>query len=190
MKTLLILFLGIFTTGSSAGIYKEYFTYVKTIDGIAAPSCDVVHYRVQEFIRREFEVEEVLEWYSPLELTREQRAGLLALFRRMPFFQEDRVYEHLLVYHEWKVNPEELQKHRTFVKKSSVFRNSKYDWSDPHNGTFPEDVEVRVTEDTVYLKQKMSFERFCLGAEKILIILQPGEDEIILHGENSIELLD
>lgn len=190
MKALLFFVLVIFTnTHVSADTYTEYLTYTRTVDGTPAPSCAVVSFRLQEFIRRELEVEDFIEWYSPLRQTPEQRSALMNFFRRMPFFYTDRVYEHLYVFHEWKVDPAALEAFRLSDRPGTAFSSSRHAWSDPYNGRLPDDIAVELRPGVVRLRQQMSFERFCLEDPEIILGLEAGSKSLTMLGQNSPELL-
>ncbi len=175
----------------SADTYEDYSTSVRTVDGTPSPSCDLVRFRIQEYARRELEADHIIEWYSPVAQTVEQRSALLEVFRRVPFFFDDRLYEHLIVTHDWRVDIVETEKYRMAAKKTSGLYTSRYNhWHDPFNGFFPEGISVDVQPGRVTLKQKMTFERFCLEDTKIEVTLGAPNVDIHLQAENDLSLLE
>lgn len=175
----------------SAETYDGYTTSVRTVDGSPAPSCELVRFRIQEFAKRELEADHIIEWYSPYAQTVEQKNALLEVFRRVPFFFNDRLYEHLIVTHEWRVDIVETEKYRMSSKKTSDILSSKFNhWSDPFNGFFPDTIEVEVKPGFIRLRQKLTFERFCLEDPNIEVRLGGENVKIVLKGENAPELLD
>lgn len=190
MRTLLFLCLIIFPLERvSAGVYQDYETHTWTVDGVPAPSCEVVKFRIQEFVRRELEADQIIEWYSPVAHTMEQRSALLEVFRRMPFFYDDRLYEHLNVVHEWRVDPVETEKLVRSKKMKTAFSSSKYGWTDSYNGLFPDDIKVEIKHGRITLKQKLSFQRFCLETPLVEVRFEGDDVSVVLQGENSQDLL-
>lgn len=171
MRLIILLMVLVFSQVSIASVYERGGMFLSVEDSHIRPSCDVVKLRVQEFVRRSREADDVTEWYSPVGVDEAQKTRLLGILKRMPFFLDDRLYEHLTVRTLWILKHEDVVKYLMSVKTGVEIVTSKYNWIDPENGLFPKGVVVDLDVDegwrVLTLEQKMSFEDFCLGDGEI-----------------------
>ncbi|MES2527013.1 MAG: hypothetical protein V4598_07985 [Bdellovibrionota bacterium] len=153
------------------------------------PSCQVVSFRLQEYAKRNFESDNLLEWFSLDRHSERQLKEIVNVINRMPYFLEERAAENLEVSYEWTVDEIIQGKVQTASKLKTEFTSSKHSWSDPFNGKFPEGVEVSFRPGIIRLTQRLSYEQYCLLDPVVTLKLETSEDSLVLTANNKKENL-
>ncbi len=153
------------------------------------PSCQVVSLRLQEYAKRNYEADNLLEWFSFERHSERQLKEIVNVINRMPYFLEERASENLEVIYEWTVDEVIQKKVQTASKLRTEFSSSKHSWSDPFHGKFPEGVDVSFRPGIIRVAQRLSYEQFCLMDTQVTLKLETSEDSLVLTANNNTNLL-